>query len=88
MDKPPNQQPPLCEQAQYLQGQILALRALLLALADITADAPSFRASGLAALERLRTAMLSRPVAELQLDALDEKQAWLQELTRAGHGAP
>lgn len=87
MNTPPNPQPPLCERPQYLQGQILALRALLLALADITADAPAFRASGLAALERLRTAMLSRPVAETQLDALDETQAWLQAVTRDGPAA-
>lgn len=81
MNRSPNPQPPLCERPQYLQGQILALRALLLALADITADALSFRASGLAALERLRTAMLSQPVEDTQLMAVEEMERWLAAVT-------
>ena len=72
---------PMHEHPQYLHGQILALRALLLTLARLTTDQDSFREGGLQALELMRTALLSEPVADAQLNAIDTTEAWLREVS-------
>lgn len=73
---------PLHENPQYLHGQIMALQALVLALARITTTDPAeFRAAGMQALERLRTAQLPQPISEAQLVAVDRMQAWLAQVT-------
>ena len=66
---------PMHEHPQYLHGQLLAMRALLLTLARLTTDQDSFRERGLQELELMRTALLSEPVADAQLIAIDTTEA-------------
>ena len=72
---------PMHEHPQYMHGQLMAMRALLLALADITTDRDSFRARGLQSLELLRTGLLPEPVSDAQLAAVDEAERWLRAAT-------
>ena len=65
----------------YLYGQVLALRTLLLGLADLTTTRDDFRARSLEALERLRTAMLPSGTPEASLSAVDDTEAWLRSVT-------
>lgn len=72
---------PMHEHPQYLHGQALALRALILALASITTDPEVFRERGLQGLERLRTVLLPEPVSDAQLAGLDATEQWLRAST-------
>lgn len=63
---------------QYLHGQLLAMRALIAALADLTTDRDSFRERGLQGLERLKSALLPAPVADAQIAAVER---WLRQIT-------
>ena len=65
---------------QYLHGQILALRAVVIALARLTTDQPTFLQAALQSLELLRTALLSEPVSDAQLAAVDEFERLLRRI--------
>ena len=71
---------PLIHDPSYVQGQIDALRSLILALAQDQTKA-QFRAMGIDRLEVLRVAMLSQPVPETRLLAVDHCEAWLRTVT-------
>jgi len=65
----------------YLWGQLLATRAMLLCLAGITSTREEFREESLAALERLRSVALPNPVPDSTLSGIDDAEKWLQTVT-------
>ena len=71
----------LIDNPEYMYGQVLALRALLLGLADLTLQRNEFRARSLDGLERLRTAMLPSEATDSALTAVDDTEAWLRTAT-------
>jgi hypothetical protein len=71
---------PLHEHPQYLHGQLLALRALVTALADITTDRDTFQEAALRHLELLRTALLPEAVHDAKILAIDEMETYVQKL--------
>lgn len=73
-----NRNAPLHLNPQYLHGQLLALRAVVVSLARVTADPASFREASLQRLELLRTALLGEPVSDAQLAGVDEFELWLK----------
>ena len=72
---------PLNEDIQYLNGQIDALTALLLAVAGSTMTMEAFRDSGNQRLTNLENAMLHTPVAESRLLAVAHMKDWLNHVT-------
>lgn len=66
---------------QYMHGQFLALRAILLALVKLTTDRELFRQEAKAHLELLKTALLPESVAEQQIVAIDEMSEFLDYLS-------
>ena len=72
---------PLHEHPQYLRARLAALEALLHVLARLTTDPHSYREEGMQALELLRTALLSAPVSEAQLLAIDAAEKELVRVT-------
>jgi len=64
----------------YVQGQIVALQSLILALAQ-SVPKEFFREQGLARLEALRTTTLSMPVPDSRLAAVDHAEEWLRTVT-------
>lgn len=74
------QPPPLWHDADYVYGQIAGLQHLILAVAQ-TMPKAQFRKQGLARIDAARTAMLSMPLAENALLALDHLEGWLREVT-------
>ena len=64
----------------YIQGQIMALRQLILAIAQ---EIPKevFRKNALDALERLKIAHLNELVSDTRLYAIDECVTWVKALT-------
>jgi hypothetical protein len=71
---------PLHTHPQYLHGQLLALRVVVIALARLTTDQPTFLQAALQSLELLRTALLSAPVADAQIAAVDELEQLLRRI--------
>ena len=71
---------PLYRNPDYVQGQIESLRSLVLALAQ-SVPKQEFREQGLERLEALRVAMLSMPVEETRLLAVDDTEKWLKTVT-------
>lgn len=65
----------------YLWGQLLATRAMLLCLAGMTSAREEFREESLAALERLRSAALPNPVPDATLSGIDDAEEWLRTAT-------
>jgi hypothetical protein len=72
---------PLHEQPQFIRAEGLAHASLLMVLVHLTTDKDLFRERGLKSLESLRTAMLSNPVSDAQLRAVDGVEEWLKLLT-------
>ena len=64
----------------YIQGQIMAMRQLILAIAQ---EIPKevFRQNALDALERLKIAHLNAPVSDTRLYAIDECVTWVKAQT-------
>lgn len=62
----------------YLYGQLMATRALVLALAKLTTTKEDLRASSEESLEYLRTAVLSDPTPEAFLEGLNDFETWLE----------
>ena len=66
---------------QYLNGQIDALTALLLAVAGETMSKEHFRSAGNARLESLERTLLNTTVADSHLLAIAHTREWLNNLT-------
>lgn len=76
-----NKDTPLNEDIQYLNGQIDALTALLLAVAGSTMTKDAFRQAGNQRLTSLENTMLHTPVAESRLMAIAHTKDWLNNVT-------
>ena len=68
---------------EYMYGQILSLRALLLGIADLAVNPDDFRASGIEALEQLRASALPTGASDALLTAIDHTEDWLRASTAA-----
>lgn len=77
----PKPNPHLMTDPEHAMGQVLALRALVLALADLTTTSQAFATRGSASLERLRAAVLPSSAADGMLDAIDQTERWLRQAT-------
>lgn len=64
----------------YVQGQIHATRALVMAVAELCGDLGHFQTAALAHLDRLRDARLAAPVHEVEIEAIDHCVAWVKHL--------
>jgi hypothetical protein len=71
----------LNEDIHYLNGQIDALTALLLAVAGNTMSKHDFRESGLQRLQAVETALLPEAVPETRLIAIEHMRQWLVHQT-------
>lgn len=71
----------MIDNPEYLQGQIHALGAIILGLANVAADKDDFRAEALERLERCRTTMLNNIATDTMLRGLDDQEAWLKQVT-------
>lgn len=67
----------LYKDPDYIQGQIAALRAMILGLAQNTSP-EEFRYHSLERLENLKTAILNHPVSDARLLAIDECISWVK----------
>ena len=72
---------PLNEDIQYLNGQIDALTALVLAIAGSTMTKEAFREAGNQRLANLGDTLLHSPVAESRLLAIEHMKEWLNHVT-------
>ncbi|WP_426304048.1 hypothetical protein ACN9MJ_13615 [Acidovorax facilis] len=72
---------PLNEDIQYLNGQIDALTALVLAVAGSTMTKEAFRQEGNDRLTNLENTLLHSPVAESRLLAIAHMKEWLNHVT-------
>ena len=70
----------LYENPDYIQGQIAALQALILGLAQ-NQSKESFKIQSLERLEILKTTLLSSPVSDARLEAVDTCIEWVQHIT-------
>lgn len=64
----------------YIQGQIESLRALILGLAQMQSK-HEFRAQSIERLETLKTALLSQPVPDNNILAVDDCIKWVLNVT-------
>lgn len=71
---------PIYRDPDYVQGQIVALQALILGLAQ-NQPKEVFREQSLDRLEILKTALLSQPVSDARLDAIDSCIKWVNRVT-------
>lgn len=76
-----NKGKPLSEDIQYLNGQIDALTALLLAVADAAMTKEEFRHQGNRRLAYLESALLNSPAPENRLLAIAHTKEWLNKVT-------
>jgi hypothetical protein len=74
------------DNAAYVQGQIRAVRALVIALAKTSGHLEAFCAEAQTQMELLRTAVLHQSVPESYLDAIAETEAYVQEKCAARRG--
>lgn len=72
---------PLHEDPEYVQGQIDALRSLILGLAQ-TISKQEFREQSLERLDILRTALFDSPASDIQLQAVDDCERWVKKVTK------
>ena len=72
---------PLNEDIHYLNGQIDALTALVLAIAGSTMDKEQFRQQALARLDSLETMTLPKSVPEARLRGIEDMRRWLLAVT-------
>jgi hypothetical protein len=68
--------------AKYLQGEIMALTALIAAVVKVSVPKPLFEQAALKELELLREAFEPNPKAANQLRAVEMTQKWLLDFTR------
>jgi len=72
---------PAFKDPHYVQGQIDALHALILAIADRTMDKDEFRESAIARLAAARDALLTTEVSDAHLAAIDVATGWVKTVT-------
>ncbi len=72
---------PLNRDLEYLNGQIDALMALVLALAANTMGKDAFRTSALTRLTALEDALIGQPVRETRLLAVTHTKDWIKNVT-------
>lgn len=71
---------PIYQDPDYVQGQIAALQALILGLAQMQSK-HEFREQSLDRLELLKTALLSQPVSDARLHAVENCIEWVRHVT-------
>lgn len=71
---------PLIRDPEYVQGQIDALHAMLLAVASKLLDPGEFRDVAMPALESQRNSLLNKSVSESRLQAIDRAIDWVKTL--------
>ena len=64
----------------YVQGQITSLQDLFLGLAQ-NSSKEAFREQSLERLELLKTSLLSQPVSDARLEAVDSCIQWIENVT-------
>jgi hypothetical protein len=72
---------PLIKDPDYVQGQIQALHALIVAIADRTMSKQDFRESALARLAAARTHLLWGESSDARLAAIDVEEKIVRTLT-------
>lgn len=72
---------PYCLDPEYVQGQIFATQALVLGLANLLVTNEAFRAQSLQRLELLKVALLSQPVSDARLKAVEDCEKWVKNQT-------
>ena len=77
MNNPEN---PLYEDPDYVQGQLAALQALILGLAQ-NQSLEEFRDQSLIRLENLKTSMLDEPISESRILAVEHCISWVLRVT-------
>ena len=71
----------LIDDPEYVQGQIAAVEAIILGLANLLLPKEDFREESLRRLEVLRTAVLGSRATDVRLLAIDHCEEWLKGLT-------
>lgn len=71
-----NHDNPLYQDPEYVQGQIYSLQALILGLAQLSSSR-EFRDNSIERLDALKNALLSQPVSEARLIAIDDCKSWV-----------
>ena len=72
---------PMQEHPQYLRAQLLSLQCMFMVLARLTTDKARLREEALLALDQLRDTLLQTPVAEVQLQAVEDAERWIWRMT-------
>lgn len=68
--------------AKYLQGEFLAVKALIAAVVQVAVPKPLFEQAALKELQLLRDAFEPNPKAAVQLRAVEMTEKWLLDFTR------
>lgn len=71
---------PIYQDPDYVQGQIAALQALILGLAQ-TQTKQEFREQSLTRLEMLKTTLLAQPISDARLHAVESCIDWIRHMT-------
>ena len=69
--------------AKYLQGEIMALTAMMAAVVKVSVPKPVFEQAALKELQLLREAFEPNPKAANQLRAVEMAEKWLLDFTRS-----
>lgn len=81
MNQQSNSAAPLQAQIDNLQGQVIALRQLVLALAKLGYDIDGLRDEGALSIDAARDALLAHPVSEALLEGVAITEQWLLTAT-------
>lgn len=73
--------------AKYLQGEIMALTAMVAAVVKVSVPKPLFEKAALKELQLLREAFEPNPKAANQLRAVQMAEKWLLDFTRGDANA-
>jgi hypothetical protein len=67
---------------KYLHGEIMAMKALIAAVVQVSVPKPLFEQAALKELKLLRDAFEPNPKAAVQLRAVEMTEKWLLDFTR------
>lgn len=73
----------ITDDIHHLQGQVLGLRALVLALGNLLLTREDLREEGLTRLEAQRDALLAMAVSDRQFEGLASVEQWLLKVTES-----